>query len=118
MRFTFLTPRHKAVVFGDNQIVPGSKLPAIALSSSPTCTYSIIMSALAVTHRSSSYFWLHWREVNLVDGDVYYRMEPTESAHLHKVMDVALSPFWADSAGETGQEERVTMLDNCVELAS
>jgi hypothetical protein len=43
-------------------------------------------------------------------------MESIESAHLHKLMDVALSPFWADSAGETGQEERVTMLDNCDEL--
>jgi hypothetical protein len=48
--------------------------------------------------------------------EVDTEMEPIESAHLHKLMDVALSPFWADSAGDTGQEEKVTTLDNCVEL--
>jgi hypothetical protein len=34
--------------------------------------------------------------------EVDTEMEPIKSAHLHKWMDVALSPFWADSAGDTG----------------
>jgi hypothetical protein len=43
-------------------------------------------------------------------------MEPIKSAHLHKLMDVALSPSWTGSAGDTSREENITTLDNCVEL--
>jgi hypothetical protein len=35
----------------------------------------------------TSYLWLHWCEVDLVDGEVYYWMGPFESAHIHKVRD-------------------------------
>jgi hypothetical protein len=47
------------------------------------CRVSLIAETI------SSYFWLHWRKVDPVDGKVYYRMEPIESAHLHKLSDVA-----------------------------
>ncbi|KAF2023598.1 hypothetical protein EK21DRAFT_80534, partial [Setomelanomma holmii] len=40
------------------------------------------------TDMISSFLWLHWHEVDPVDGEVYYRMEPIESAHLHKLSDV------------------------------
>jgi hypothetical protein len=37
----------------------------------------------------SSYLWLHWCEVDLVGGEIYYRMEAMESSHPHKLQDVA-----------------------------
>jgi hypothetical protein len=77
-----------------------------------TCHVSLTIEMI------SSFLWLHWREVDPVDGEVYYRMEPIESAHLRTLRDVsktwkilrnyigytlgerlksikaALSPFW------------------------
>lgn len=41
------------------------------------------------TDMISSYIWLHWREVDPIDGEVFYRMESIESALLHKLRDVA-----------------------------
>jgi hypothetical protein len=38
------------------------------------------------TEMMSTYIWPHWREGNPVAGEVYYRMEPMESAQLKDVM--------------------------------
>jgi hypothetical protein len=88
----------------DNQIytrLQAARDGALRLSSLTTCTSSILVRTLTATRRRSrhgrtflttetiaSYIWLHWREGNSVDGEVYYRTEPIESAHLDKLSDV------------------------------
>jgi hypothetical protein len=99
--FPFLAAHRKPV---DNQIdtrLQAARDGALMLSSLTTCTSSILVRTLTATRRRSrhgstspttetiaSYIQLHWREVNLVDGEVYYRTKPIESAHLDKLSDV------------------------------
>jgi hypothetical protein len=80
----------------DNQIytrLQAARDGALRLSSLTTCTSSILVRTLTATRRLTtetiaSYIWLYWREGNSVDGEVYYRTEPIESAHLDKLSDV------------------------------
>ncbi|RMZ67739.1 hypothetical protein GMOD_00010116 [Pyrenophora seminiperda CCB06] len=92
-----------------------------------TCHVSLIAETI------SSYLWLHWCEVDPVDGEVYCRIELIESAHLHKLSGMAetrkilhnyidyamgerLESIKAALPGETGMEETVAKLDDCVEF--
>jgi hypothetical protein len=102
MHFPFLTAQWKAAISGDKQIdarVQAARDGALIVnymhhfyshaypdrdpSQLETCHVSL------TTEMITSYVWLHWREVDLVDGEVYYRMEPIDLAHLHKLRDVA-----------------------------
>lgn len=100
--FPFLTAQWKAAMSGDNQI--DTRLQAarngalIVLYMHQLCSHAYpdrgpsqleTCHATLTTEMISSYLWLHWREVDPVDGEVYYRMEPIESAYLHKLSDVA-----------------------------
>ncbi|KAF2023766.1 hypothetical protein EK21DRAFT_118456 [Setomelanomma holmii] len=100
--FPILTAQWKAAISGDHQI--DARLQA-ARDGAPLVNYMHRFylyaypdrdpSQLETCHVSlttemiSSYLRLRWREVDSVDDEVYYRMEPIESAHLHKLRDVA-----------------------------
>lgn len=102
--FPFLTAQWKAAMSGDNQIdarLQAARDGALLVnymhhfyshaypdrdpSQLETCHVSL------TTEMITSYLWLHWREVDSVDGEVYYRMEAIDSAHLHKLRDVAVT---------------------------
>ena len=58
----------------------------------------------------TSYLWLYWRKMDLVDGETYYRMEPIESAHLHKLLDVAETRKIPHNYIDCAMGERLTLI--------
>jgi hypothetical protein len=100
--FPFLTAQWKAAMSGDNRI--DARLRAAHDGTLiinymhqfypygyPDCDSSQLETChVSLTTETISFYRLRqWREVDSVDGEVYYRMEPIDSAHLHKFKDVA-----------------------------
>ncbi|RYO45129.1 hypothetical protein AA0116_g13397 [Alternaria tenuissima] len=100
--FPFLTAQWKAAMSGDNQIdarLQAARDGALIVNymhqfyshaypdRGPTQLETCHVSL--TTEMISSYLWLHWCEMDPVDGEVYCRMELIESAHLHKLSDMA-----------------------------
>jgi hypothetical protein len=129
MHFPFLTAQWKAAMSGDNQIdarLQAARDGALVVnymhhfyshaypdrdpSQLETCHVSL------TTEMITSYLWLHWREVDPVDGEVYYRMEPIDSAHLHKLRDVAETRKILHNYIDYAMGERLTSVKTALSL--
>jgi hypothetical protein len=100
--FPFLTAQWKAPTSGKNQVNASTqaardgalivnymhKFYAYAYPQDPpptqleTCHFSLTTEGYTII------LWIHWREVSLEDGEVYFRMEPVEAARMIKLEDL------------------------------
>ncbi|KAL6711787.1 hypothetical protein ACN47E_002830 [Coniothyrium glycines] len=102
--FPFLTAQWKAAMSGENQIhasLQAARDGALIVNymhqfystaypnRNPSQLYTCHVSL--TTDMLTTSLWLHWREVDSVDKQVYYRMERIHSAHLHEVEELAVT---------------------------
>ncbi|KAF1937774.1 hypothetical protein EJ02DRAFT_47020 [Clathrospora elynae] len=99
--FPFLTAQWKSAIFGENQVHASLQAArdgalivnylhqfySLAYPNRPptqlqTCHFSI------TTEIYTCMLWIHWREVDPDDGEVYFRMEEIETARMNKLDDV------------------------------
>ena len=99
--FPFLTAQWKSAIFGENQVHASLQAArdgalivnymhqfySLAYPNRPptqlqTCHFS------TTTEIYTYMLWIHWREVDPDDGEVYFRMEEVETARMNKLDDV------------------------------
>ncbi|KAH8730348.1 hypothetical protein GQ44DRAFT_700175 [Phaeosphaeriaceae sp. PMI808] len=99
--FPFLTAQWKAAISGENQIHASLQAardgavivnymhhfyalayPSRQPTQIETCHFSVTTEGYTIM------VWIHWREVNSEDGEVYYRMEPVETARMNEIGDL------------------------------
>jgi hypothetical protein len=99
--FPFLTAQWKSAIFGENQVHASLQAArdgalivnymhqfySLAYPNRPptqlqTCHFS------TTTEIYTYMLWIHWREVDPDDGEVYFRMEEVETARMNKLEDV------------------------------
>lgn len=99
--FPFLTAQWKAAIFGENQVHASLQAardgalivnymhhfyslayPNRAPTQLETCHFSLTTESYTII------LWIHWREVNPEDGEVYFRMEEVEMARMGKLDDL------------------------------
>ncbi|KAF2811521.1 uncharacterized protein BDZ99DRAFT_385092 [Mytilinidion resinicola] len=99
--FPFLTAQWKAAIFGENQVhasLQAARDGALIVNYMHDF-YSLAYPNRTPTHLETCHFslttegytiilWIHWREVDLENGEVYFRMEEVEMARMGKLDDL------------------------------
>ncbi|KAH7111135.1 hypothetical protein B0J11DRAFT_543906 [Dendryphion nanum] len=99
--FPFLTAQWKAAILGENQVQASLQAardgalivnymydfyslayPNRTPTQLETCHFSVTTEGYTII------LWIHWREVNPEDGEIYFRMEEVEMARMGKLDDL------------------------------